>query len=143
MKRFTQGFTARYGDRWVPLLEALDTERGLGYGTDADCYREQFPLIDGLAFPSPRPATAPPHDAALRAVCSKWTGQHEVELTKYDLLAIEKQNKDDTQVLPPTFYVMGSVLANHADARSEEHTSELQSLMRISYAVYCLKKNNK
>src|SRR3546814_2972879 len=28
----------------------------------------------------------------------------------------------------------------HALARSEEHTSELQSLMRISYAVFCLKK---
>src|SRR3546814_5164009 len=27
-------------------------------------------------------------------------------------------------------------------ARSEEHTSELQSLMRISYAVFCLQKNN-
>src|SRR3546814_9818226 len=36
----------------------------------------------------------------------------------------------------------------HADAalsqgRSEEHTSELQSLMRISYAVFCLKKKKK
>src|SRR3546814_6255782 len=29
-----------------------------------------------------------------------------------------------------------------ADGRSEEHTSELQSLMRISYAVFCLKKKN-
>src|SRR3546814_4602503 len=29
----------------------------------------------------------------------------------------------------------------HRDSRSEEHTSELQSLMRISYAVFCLKKN--
>src|SRR3546814_8467925 len=29
------------------------------------------------------------------------------------------------------------------DARSEEHTSELQSLMRISYAVFCLKKKKK
>src|SRR3546814_7377733 len=28
-----------------------------------------------------------------------------------------------------------------ASSRSEEHTSELQSLMRISYAVFCLKKN--
>src|SRR3546814_3381623 len=28
-------------------------------------------------------------------------------------------------------------------ARSEEHTSELQSLMRISYAVFCLKKKNR
>src|SRR3546814_6072927 len=29
-----------------------------------------------------------------------------------------------------------------ADLRSEEHTSELQSLMRISYAVFCLQKKN-
>src|SRR3546814_1730288 len=29
------------------------------------------------------------------------------------------------------------------EARSEEHTSELQSLMRISYAVFCLQKNNR
>src|SRR3546814_4284358 len=35
-----------------------------------------------------------------------------------------------------------AVAAGHAraDLRSEEHTSELQSLMRISYAVFCLKK---
>src|SRR3546814_3221981 len=31
-------------------------------------------------------------------------------------------------------------IAAHHAARSEEHTSELQSLMRISYAVFCLKK---
>src|SRR3546814_4511810 len=33
-------------------------------------------------------------------------------------------------------------VAEHEHVRSEEHTSELQSLMRISYAVFCLKKNN-
>src|SRR3546814_8832328 len=33
--------------------------------------------------------------------------------------------------------------SERSDARSEEHTSELQSLMRISYAVFCLKKTNK
>src|SRR3546814_5921902 len=32
--------------------------------------------------------------------------------------------------------------AHRASGRSEEHTSELQSLMRTSYAVFCLKKNN-
>src|SRR3546814_14847173 len=36
-----------------------------------------------------------------------------------------------------------SVLASVVRRRSEEHTSELQSLMRISYAVFCLKKKNK
>src|SRR3546814_1829993 len=34
------------------------------------------------------------------------------------------------------------VLCNASVERSEEHTSELQSLMRISYAVFCLKKKN-
>src|SRR3546814_6529964 len=33
-----------------------------------------------------------------------------------------------------------SLISAAAGARSEEHTSELQSLMRISYAVFCLKK---
>src|SRR3546814_7202183 len=33
--------------------------------------------------------------------------------------------------------------ADNACCRSEEHTSELQSLMRISYAVFCLKKQQK
>src|SRR3546814_2215065 len=33
-------------------------------------------------------------------------------------------------------------LANMSHERSEEHTSEIQSLMRISYAVFCLKKKN-
>src|SRR3546814_4204872 len=33
-----------------------------------------------------------------------------------------------------------TVTARRRGARSEEHTSELQSLMRISYAVFCLKK---
>src|SRR3546814_10559340 len=34
----------------------------------------------------------------------------------------------------------GAVLATNTSTRSEEHTSELQSLMRSSYAVFCLKK---
>src|SRR3546814_10457201 len=41
--------------------------------------------------------------------------------------------------LPPVFAPCGWIVPN----RSEEHTSELQSLMRISYAVFCLKKKNK
>src|SRR3546814_2651577 len=36
-----------------------------------------------------------------------------------------------------------SAAAALADRRSEEHTSELQSLMRISYAVFCLKKKTR
>src|SRR3546814_10221267 len=37
----------------------------------------------------------------------------------------------------------GEDITIYGDGRSEEHTSELQSLMRISYAVFCLKKKKK
>src|SRR3546814_7924186 len=54
------------------------------------------------------------------------------------------------EMLPLAFGVAGlaaAVAAGMARAlgtgRSEEHTSELQSLMRISYAVFCLKKTKK
>src|SRR3546814_5502098 len=39
-------------------------------------------------------------------------------------------------------FVRGDQAKIQAEGRSEEHTSELQSLMRISYAVFCLKKKN-
>src|SRR3546814_6719936 len=53
----------------------------------------------------------------------------------------------DAQVLDGRTFVV-CLEASHQDiangfVRSEEHTSELQSLMRISYAVFCLKKKNK
>src|SRR3546814_3658320 len=41
-----------------------------------------------------------------------------------------------------TFYIVDKQHVDLAWQRSEEHTSELQSLMRISYAVFCLKKKN-
>src|SRR3546814_2565965 len=39
--------------------------------------------------------------------------------------------------------VIARCVFGHGGARSEEHTSELQSLMRISYAVFCLKQKKK
>src|SRR3546814_6190202 len=70
------------------------------------------------------------------------------------LPALETQRRDRrrnayTRLLVAAFVVVVTALivgmAWHALAggRSEEHTSELQSLMRISYAVFCLKTKNK
>src|SRR3546814_2683466 len=60
--------------------------------------------------------------------------------------------RDRVQRLDEDRVQLGPVAARHLDVqqqhrrvafgRSEEHTSELQSLMRISYAVFCLKKKN-
>src|SRR3546814_9604281 len=53
----------------------------------------------------------------------------------YDLSQLRRIALDDGQ------FRIELDIDPHA-ARSEEHTSELQSLMRISYAVFCLKKKN-
>src|SRR3546814_4989501 len=43
---------------------------------------------------------------------------------------------------PPRISARGAMYIGRLELRSEEHTSELQSLMRISSAVFCLKKKN-
>src|SRR3546814_1379506 len=48
-----------------------------------------------------------------------------------------KRSEESAKVFTPDGFLLSG------DARSEEHTSELQSLMRISYAVFCLKKKKK
>src|SRR3546814_8247239 len=40
----------------------------------------------------------------------------------------------------PLLHIDRGAVRQEVDIRSEEHTSELQSLMRIAYAVFCLKK---
>src|SRR3546814_9712737 len=47
---------------------------------------------------------------------------------------------DDAPFSASGFLSAGTFITPDPDIRSEEHTSELQSLMRISYAVFCLKK---
>src|SRR3546814_7774289 len=74
-------------------------------------------------------------------------GPHEAEGRTRKLVQIDIRAKRHTARVD-TQYLAAALLVGNADhdlaiettgARSEEHTSELQSLMRISYAVFCLK----
>src|SRR3546814_2877357 len=56
-----------------------------------------------------------------------------------DASALNEQQKRGLE----TFAATGCTACHNGPNRSEEHTSELQSLMRISYAVFCLKKKTK
>src|SRR3546814_8070954 len=56
------------------------------------------------------------------------------------IAAVAIEDVERVDALEMMLFEPGGEDARHA--RSEEHTSELQSLMRISYAVFCLKKKN-
>src|SRR3546814_2380605 len=92
-------------------------------------------LATVLATMASAPATAQPDTRLCNAeVESKL---RELPLAEGDIKSVrvvEETNLDEFG--PPILGVEGWVRLN----RSEEHTSELQSLMRISYAVFCLKK---
>src|SRR3546814_1621559 len=55
----------------------------------------------------------------------------------------ELQGEDGNAASAQQQHRVASLQPSDVDQRSEEHTSELQSLMRISYAVFCLKKKKK
>src|SRR3546814_6102498 len=74
---------------------------------------------------------------------------------RHDQLRRRRDGSDQVMSVPPPFLPYGRQVIDDDDVaavaevlrgeflttgRSEEHTSELQSLMRISYAVFCLKK---
>src|SRR3546814_5071466 len=59
---------------------------------------------------------------------------------------VERPRRFDHRLLPSFPVLRNEAAGKSAErhrVRSEEHTSELQSLMRISYAVFCLKKKTK
>src|SRR3546814_3103352 len=60
-----------------------------------------------------------------------------------DTGARQRRDRATPRPGPPRGGGRGLPGGGDGDERSEEHTSELQSLMRISYAVFCLKKKKK
>src|SRR3546814_5664482 len=61
----------------------------------------------------------------------------------FDCNAMHGSNGNITPFPRANAFIVYNAVSNRLVARTEEHTSELQSLMRISYAVFCLKKKNK
>src|SRR3546814_6753834 len=67
---------------------------------------------------------------------------HAGRLYPPEILAAARVARAQLERLEDSWCDLIAAGATEAGARSEEHTSELQSLMRISYAVFCLKKKN-
>src|SRR3546814_6096131 len=78
--------------------------------------------------------------ACAPAVSAQETGPQDAETQRAgieDIVVTANRRTENVQDVPL------SITAISSSDRSEEHTSELQSLMRISYAVFCLKKKKK
>src|SRR3546814_10362011 len=96
---------------------------------------------------STRTDTLFPYTTLFRSIFQRVAAQHQIERW---IIAPRYSDHQARQPDRIAHFVADMLLRLLADtsrrlARSEEHTSELQSLMRISYAVFCLKKkkNNK
>src|SRR3546814_6241185 len=72
-----------------------------------------------------------------------WVGSHHLHYTALPHWVQTLGVTFSVMLLVPSWAAAANALLTLNGARSEEHTSELQSLMRISYAVFCLKKKNK
>src|SRR3546814_4623855 len=84
------------------------------------------------------------HDRRVRHGRVRVLRNHLVVNDKVEIIAVGRGRRiqREADVVRNRTGVVGKVNAE-TPCRSEEHTSELQSLMRISYAVFCLKKKNK
>src|SRR3546814_6511741 len=111
-------------------------------------------IVDGLApVRGCAPAEQGDERAALDRVGSDHAGKREEGRRIVDVLDRCRDPRAGTDVAgildqeggAQRFFIDEALVepAMLAEIRSEEHTSELQSLMRISYAVFCLKKKKK
>src|SRR3546814_4719039 len=111
---------------WVATVPELDVKLRLGthcyhHAWHAELWHKRLPELREM---NPERLTVAPNDE-LVAFVDAMTEPEAPELTIEKLVGAYR------------------VLIPAKIARSEEHTSELQSLMRISYAVFCLKKKKK
>ncbi len=92
LDRFGTAFTERYGDRWVPLLEALDEESGIGFDGAPPM---DSTLLEGMPFnSSSRPKALSQRDVFLLGQCPRWQGTLIWELNDEDMAGLENPNPE-------------------------------------------------
>jgi len=117
LRTFAQSFAERYEEQEIPLLEALDSEAGLGYGTASTAKVNHTPLVSDVRVPGKAAAQQVAWSAYRQLVFRKFQeseqGQQRVALTDHDLRALAPAAP---VALPATFYALGSLVAASAEA---------------------------
>ena len=115
LKLFRDGFTRRYEEEWVPLVQALDLEAGIGYGLNSAA--DGSPILRGLPL---RPNQLTYHaelnefqSFLLQKIidCAR-TGKEELVLEVKDLPAA----KDLDELVPESFAVMARLVSSSTEA---------------------------
>src|SRR3546814_7246716 len=136
-KRLTRS-SARYSD---PMLCAPRPSDRTGDGGRRRCCSSPLPPPRPLPFCRAGCCDACRRPIANARVSASLHGLPYCELRKFNLVLRKFQAGAGVLVEQHGFSTPPpAILLQNAPKRSEEHTSELQSLMRISYAVFCLKK---
>ena len=113
LKIFCRDFFNKYGDREVPLLEALDPERGIGYGTLHIKNPKNSPLLDGLGTRREIGEKSPFNSLMISTIDRYWSGcirpAIEIEL---DLQEIQLQKASTELDIPASFYALGNFISS-------------------------------
>lgn len=115
LARFRADFVTRYGDREIPLAEALDEETGIGFVASASPSSDASPLLADLAFPrhGPPAALVPRSGHLLRMLEEAWGARaDEINLGKEDL---ERLAAPDPLEFPDAVAILASVRARGAE----------------------------
>ena len=110
---FCNSYYQRYGEREIPLLEAIDPERGVGYGASSFTTIDHTPLLLGLNINKKIKED-------LKEICVKtlmerhWYSNsknyNSIELTEKDLENMKTSDFDEENNFPPGFYVLGNLI---------------------------------
>ncbi len=111
MDRFRSAFSERYGDRWMPILEVLDEESGIGFDGATPLGSS---LLDGISFQRTSPSKIPSRrDLFLLSQSHCWQGRLIWELNEEDLEGLENPNPHP---FSHSFSALVSLSASNQDA---------------------------
>src|SRR3546814_2096202 len=127
----------------VPLqeIECLRSDVALGVTTPdfvQDRALEQLKALRGQSSAASTMAAGFARKLSAAGLSQRYAASAATILAQMVMPALDSQIAELAKLRPAASHDAG--VWRLPDGRSEEHTSELQSLMRISYAVFCLKK---
>jgi len=110
---FKQKFSARYGERQVPLLEALDPKYGIGYGQIKNIINEVAPVLKNLSITGKKKQGnfkwVAHHEYLLERIKTTGLKKEGITLTEADLLSLSGSRQQVK--LPPGLCISGSFIA--------------------------------